>query len=120
MAKILLVDDEYSVRLTLREFMLDMGHNVDAAESVSEALVLVDKKEYDLIITDILLPKITGIQFLQKLRSQGHNMAAIVMTGEPTQQTHDAAGALGVIDYLIKPVKKADIESVVRRALESV
>ncbi len=120
MAKVLIVDDEFSVRITLREFILDMGHDVDAAESVDEALKFVEKNRYDLVVTDILLPKITGIQFLQKLRSRGHQMAAIVMTGEPTQETHDAAKAAGVVDYLMKPVKKADIEGVVQKALQSI
>jgi DNA-binding NtrC family response regulator len=119
MANVLIVDDEFSVRITLREFILDMGHDTDAAESVSEALELVKNKKYNLVLTDILLPRITGIQFLQKLRNEGHTMAAIVMTGEPTQETHDAAKAAGVVAYLMKPVKKADIEKVVNKALQS-
>ena len=117
MAKILLVDDEESIRITVGEFIREEGHEVSSAENVEEAFQLMKENNYDVIVTDIIMPKITGIELLKKIRETSTDIPIIMMTGEPEVNTASAAVRAGAFDYLAKPISSEAIKKVIRNAV---
>ena len=106
MNKILIVDDERSIRQTFEIFLKKEGYDVFLAEDVPHALDIVDKNDIDLIFTDIIMPKITGIDMMSMLKDQNPDIPIIIMTGEPTVETAQNSVKDNAYDYLIKPVSK--------------
>ncbi len=106
MASILVVDDEPSIRVTLNAFLKGQGHQVVLAEDASVALGLLSGQRFDLVITDIVLPRMSGMELLHLIRERDIFVKVIVMTGEPTVDTAAQAVREGACDYLTKPVGK--------------
>jgi putative two-component system response regulator len=118
MANILVVDDERSIRSTFEIFLKKEGHVVFLAEEVNSAKEIIVKHEIDLVITDIIMPKHTGIELLTEIKSKKPDVPVIIMTGEPTVETAKDAVRYAANDYLIKPVSKADLLRSIKYALE--
>ncbi len=118
MAKILIIEDEKGIRLTLSEFLTDTGYDVNAVEDGDKAKKMIDRKAYDVIVTDIILPGLSGIELLDYIRINQPDTQVIIMTGEPTIDNAAESVRLGAFDYLPKPVMGDDIVRVVSRALE--
>jgi len=116
MARILVVDDEKSIRVTLKAFLHNDGYEVDTASDVKEALSMLETKLYEVVITDIIMPQFSGIELLEKIREQSDKIQVIVMTGEPTLDTAVRAVQLGAYDYISKPIVKATLLKVVGQA----
>jgi len=116
MTRVLIVDDERSIRLTLSEFLREDGHEVVAVENVEEALRRLEQQTFDIIITDIILPRINGMDFLRRIHGQDEDIEFIVISGEPTVNTAAEAVRAGAFDYLPKPVRSDDIKRVVANA----
>ena len=117
MARILIADDERSIRITLKAFLERAGYAADTAENAVEALTLFAENNYDLVLTDIVMPKMSGIELLEKLRQQDAEVPVIIMTGEPTVDTAVKSVQSGAFDYLSKPVTKAALLHVVEQAM---
>ena len=117
MSKILIVDDERSIRTTLSEFVREDGHEVFTAEDASEALDLLEQELPDVVISDIILPRITGISLLQKIAEISPGVQVIMITGEPTAETAAEAVRAGAFDYLSKPIARSDFKSTISSAL---
>ena len=118
MANILIVDDENSIRNTFDFFLSKEGYNIFIAEEVSKAIEIIDENNLDLIITDIVMPKISGMEFLKIVKERNRNIPIIIMTGEPTIATAKQAVLDSADDYLIKPVNKETLIKVAKYALE--
>jgi len=118
MARVLIVDDEKSIRHTLQAFLADQGYEVDVAEDVDVAMKLLDQASYDVVVSDIILPRISGITLLETLRQAAPEVQVILMTGEPTVETAVAAVRAGGRDYLTKPVTKNAILRAVGHAAQ--
>jgi DNA-binding response OmpR family regulator len=116
MGNILVVDDERSIRITVKAFLEADGHTVETAEEAEEAMAFLGAKPIDVILTDIILPKVSGIELLKRIRERSPFVQVIMMTGEPTLETASEALRLGAVDYLQKPVGKSEILKVVRNA----
>lgn len=117
MGNILVVDDERSIRNTLKDFLEFEGHAVETAEEADAALAILQSKPMDVILTDIILPRVSGVELLRRIREISSNVQVIMMTGEPTLDTASEALRLGAMDYLQKPVGKKEILKVVHNAL---
>lgn len=117
MARVLIVDDEKSIRHTLAEFLRKEGYEVETAEEVDHALVLLIKMDFDLVITDIIMPRVSGIELLQQIRRNRPDTQVIIMTGEPTVETAVKAVQAGAYDYISKPIVKNMLIKVVKQAL---
>ena len=115
--QILIVDDEAIVRESIRDWLKDAGYQVLTAESGEEALALMEKHTFGVIILDLRLPGMTGIDVLKKVKSLKPNIKSIVTTAYPTMLTKDEASRLGVIDYLIKPISPDKLEGLIRETL---
>jgi putative two-component system response regulator len=117
MARILIVDDEKSIRKTFEVFLSKEGHDVYLAENVPKALDIVKNNAIDLIITDIIMPRITGIEMLEILKEESPDIPIIIMTGEPTVETAKKSVKDNAHDYLIKPVNKSTLINTTNYAL---
>lgn len=118
MQKILLVDDEKSIRITFSKFLGNEGYNVITAENVEKALNLIEKEDFDLVITDIIMPHFTGMDLLQKIKEKKPELPVIVMTGEPSVDTATFSLRYNAYDYLQKPVNKSNLIHTVSKALD--
>ena len=109
MKRILVVDDEKSIRISLREFLAADGYHVELAADAQEALQLLNVHDFDVVVSDIVLPRINGIELLQAIRTAAPFAQVIMVTGEPTAGTAAEALRAGAFDYLAKPVGKSAI-----------
>ena len=117
MARILIVDDERSIRETLGEFVKDLGHDVDIAAEAAEALASVERSVPDVVVSDVILPGVDGLALLERIHGVSEDIQVIIITGEPTVDTAAVAVRRGAFDYLSKPVSRVAIQSAVERAL---
>jgi len=108
MTKVLIVDDEKSIRLTLQQFLLRNGYEADIAETAETAMDMIARNRYDVVVTDIIMPRITGIELLSFIRKISVTIQVVIMTGEPTVDTAIEAMHMGANAYLKKPVGKED------------
>ncbi|MBI5817912.1 MAG: response regulator [Verrucomicrobia bacterium] len=106
MTRVLVVDDEPSIRLTLQEFLQEAGYQTAVAEDARVALQLLKAGEFDVVVSDIVLPRISGVELLQTIRKESPRVQVIMMTGQPAVETAAAAVRAGAFDYLCKPVTK--------------
>jgi PAS domain S-box-containing protein/putative nucleotidyltransferase with HDIG domain len=117
MGKILIVDDEKSIRNTLSEFAKEDGHETFTAEDAERGLQMVAKQRPQVVVTDIILPRITGVSLLKQVHSIAPDVQVIVITGEPTAETAAEAVRSGAFDYLPKPISRHDFNSTVASAM---
>jgi DNA-binding NtrC family response regulator len=117
-AKILIVDDEEIVIRSCRRILGDSIYAVDSTHDGHDALRKVDETEYDLMILDIMMPGIDGLEVLQHVKERHPGVDVIMMTGLSEIQTAVKAMKLGAFDYLSKPFDPDELKHVVDRALE--
>jgi DNA-binding NtrC family response regulator len=117
---ILIVDDEPIVRESIRDWLKDAGYEVATAETGEEALALVEKQDFSVIIMDIRLPGKTGITVLKEVKALKPGIKSIIITAYPSAEMVAEAKKLGVVDYLIKPIAPDDLERLVRETLAKV
>jgi response regulator RpfG family c-di-GMP phosphodiesterase len=118
MRKVLIVDDEKSIRTTLGEFLKKEGIPAETAADAEEAIRLLDNGEFDVVVSDIIMPKVSGMEMVYRIRERSEAVQIIVMTGEPTVDTAVKSVQNGANDYLIKPVARGDFIRTVRRAMQ--
>ena len=116
-AKILVVDDELGVRQSFN-MMLKSGYHILFAESGSEALDVFENNLVDLILLDINLPDINGIDLLERFMETQPNTAVIMVTAVNDVQTAVKAIKLGAHEYIIKPFIVDDVLEIIKRTLE--
>ncbi len=117
MGRILVVDDEKSIRVTLCEFLKNEGFTADSASDAVIACSMIDEKSYDAVITDIIMPRISGMDLLSAIRKKSGALQVIIMTGEPSVDTAIRAVQNGANDYLTKPINKELLLKTVRNAV---
>lgn len=105
MAKILIIDDEESIRFTLEEFFSDEGYEVSTAQDYDEAMETIDMSDFDLILADINLKGKSGIDILEKVKAEKLNCPVIMITAAPDFDTVSDALRLGAYDYVSKPIQ---------------
>jgi DNA-binding NtrC family response regulator len=116
--RILIVDDEEIVIRSCRRILEDEGTVVDSVMDGWEALRKVDDNPYDVIVLDIMMPKVDGLEVLQNVKERHPDVDVIMMTGLSQVQTAVKAMKLGAFDYLSKPFDPDELKHVVDRALE--
>ncbi len=116
---VLVVDDEPIVRESIGDWLKDAGYKVATAENGAEALELVEKQDFSVMVLDIRMPGQTGISVLKEVRAQRPWIKSIIITAYPSAETTAEAMKLGAIDYLIKPIVPDNLERLIRETLES-
>ncbi|MCP4679142.1 MAG: response regulator [Deltaproteobacteria bacterium] len=116
MAKILVVDDEQSICISLREFLQEANHEVSLANDANEAMDMLVKENFDVVLSDIILPRVTGVNLLEFIKESVPDVQVILMTGEPAVKTASEAVRMGAFDYLSKPISKEQLLKTVLNA----
>ncbi len=115
--RLLIVEDEETLCESLRRVLLREGYAVDTFNSAEEALEVFENGAYDLIITDIILPGITGIELLKRIKERLPEQIVIIMTAYASLETAVEALRTGAYDYVVKPVMHEEIKQIVKNAL---
>jgi len=118
MAKILLIDDEKSIRRSIKEILEFEKYTVDEAEDGLTGLEMSLKGQYDVILSDIKMPKLDGIELLHKLISSETNSTLIMMSGHGSIETALDCVKKGAFDYLAKPIDLNRLLVSIRNALD--
>ncbi|MBC7911589.1 MAG: response regulator, partial [Pyrinomonadaceae bacterium] len=116
--RLLVVDDEESVALTVGEVLRQEGFEVTTASSGSEAVARLDESDYDLVLTDLHMEGGDGISVLEEVKRRDSFIITIVLTGFASVESAIAALRHGAYDYLIKPCLIDDLKFTVRRGIE--
>ena len=116
-ARILVVDDERVIREILAEFLALEGFAVHTVEDGEKALDELRLHPYDLLITDLKMPRLSGLQLLERIEAERLGVLTVLMTGFGTVETAIEAMKKGAYDYLLKPFKVEEVIHVVERAL---
>lgn len=117
-AQILIVEDEVNIRSALVTMLEKLGHKVQGAGTAEEALALLEHTKADLVITDLRMPGLGGMEFLRAMKEKSPGTEAIVMTAFGSIDTAVEAMRLGAYDYLTKPIDRSRFHIVVEKALE--
>ncbi|HEX2693201.1 MAG TPA: HD domain-containing phosphohydrolase [Gemmatimonadaceae bacterium] len=118
MTRILIVDDEETIRLALRKFLRSRGYEVEIAGSGDQALESLDEGSFSLMLCDVRMPGMTGVQVVPRARAKDQDLAIIMLTAVNDAATATEVLSAGATDYLMKPVELADLQQAVDRALQ--
>jgi DNA-binding NtrC family response regulator len=118
MARILIVDDEQSIRETLKEILLYEGYEVVEAADGNAAYELINKFNYDVVLCDIKMPKMDGIELLEKSAEVAPDLPFIMISGHGTIETAIEATKKGAYDFISKPPDLNKLLITVRNAIE--
>ncbi|HEY0710427.1 MAG TPA: EAL domain-containing protein [Polyangia bacterium] len=117
-SRVLLVDDEPLIIRAMRRALEGAGYAVTTAEDGSEAAKHLSESSFDVVVSDISMPTMTGIELLRRVRQRDLDLPVVLMTGSPAVPTATQAISLGVLGYLIKPVSPSEMVSMVERAVQ--
>lgn len=118
MAKILVIDDERSIRNTLQEILEYEKYEVALAEDGLEALEKMDEGPYDVILSDVKMPKIDGIELIDKIREKDTDVAIVMISGHGTIDTAVEAIKKGAYDFISKPLDLNRLLITIRNAMD--
>jgi len=116
MAKVLVVDDEEGIRRTAPILLGEDGHEVRVARDVSEARKALQAEDFDVVLSDIVMPGPSGLDLVAEIRRLQPHATIVLLTGQPSVETATEALRLRAHDYLPKPVRGETLRRVVRQA----
>lgn len=114
---ILLMEDEFSVAKGLEMVMREEGYEVELADTGQKALTQFSVKDYDLLLADLRLPDMDGMEVVRHVRENRPQTPVVIITGYPSVATATQAVKMGVSDYLRKPFSDDEIKAAVEKAL---
>jgi DNA-binding NtrC family response regulator len=118
--KILIIDDERSIRNSLKEILADEGYDVDVAENGVQGCSMVEKEKYDIIFCDIKMPEMDGMEVLDKLNSMGIDAAIVMISGHGDIDTAVDCIKKGAFDFIQKPLDLNRILITIKNATDKV
>ena len=107
--KILIADDEESIRFTFTEFLLEEGYRVETADSLSNCINKMQQESFDLLFLDVGFGTENGIEAILSLKVLQPDCRIVIITGSPRLKSLVEAKKHGAIDYLVKPVHQASL-----------
>jgi two-component system response regulator AtoC len=116
--EVLIVDDEEVVRAGISRVLAQQGLSIHTAADGSEALAIMAQQPIDIVLLDIKMPGMDGMEVLKHLRTTYPETVIIMITGHPTIQSAVECTKLGALDYLVKPFRVDDLETLLRKAQE--
>ena len=117
--EVLLVDDEPIVGNRLKPALAKFGCNVEFFEDPKKAMIRIDEKEFDIVVSDIMMADVNGIQLLEYIQKKSDRTKVIMITGYATETLAREAMAKGAFDIISKPFRPDDLRQVVGRAAEA-
>lgn len=119
MKRILVVDDDRTTRHLLRALLKKAGYQVATAQDGVEALRKIEKGGFDLVVADVWMPRMNGLEMLARLRAEGRQARVVVMTSDSTPETLLRAVREQAFQYLTKPIQAAELLEIVESALQA-
>ncbi len=116
--RLIIVDDEEDISNALEFLLRREGYSIDTANSAESALEMVEEHEYDLVMTDIKMEGMTGVELLERLKVDNPSLPVIVMTAYASVEGAVDAMKKGASDYIVKPFINEEVKLTVRRLLE--
>jgi two-component system, cell cycle response regulator len=116
--KIIVIDDEPSVRKLIKRLLERKGHFVDTAKTGEEGVSKILDNEYDIVITDMLLPGMDGMEVLKKIKEHTPDIDVVLITGFGSIESAVSFMKAGALDYITKPINSDHLEIVIQKAIE--
>ncbi len=117
--RVLVVDDEQSIREFLEIMLKREKYEVTTAANGSKALRLLEKESFDMVITDIQMPQVSGMDLLEKVKNMNPNIIVIMITAYGSTESAVEAMKLGAYDYITKPFKIDELKIIIRKAFDT-
>jgi putative two-component system response regulator len=117
-SEVLVIDDEAVVRMLVMEILESAGHVVTGAESAERALTLLERTEFDLVVSDVVMPGLSGLELLEAVRARRASLPVVLVTGAGTYDTLSQALTRGAAGLVTKPFAHAELQAAVADALE--
>jgi DNA-binding NtrC family response regulator len=117
---ILIVDDEESVRESLLSWFMEDGYHVECAENAKKALLILESRSFDIILADIKMPGMDGLEMMRRIKALKSDSIVIVMTAFATVDTAVQALKDGAFDYVTKPFDPDDLSHLIRNATKQI
>ncbi|MFH0925117.1 MAG: response regulator [bacterium] len=117
-AKILLVDDELDMLDSLCDILTDYGYSVTTSDNGIKAINLLKEDSFDLLLTDLKMPTIDGLELLKRAKEIAPKLCVIIMTGYGSVQSEVLAKEQGAYEYITKPFEVERVVSIIRDALD--
>jgi len=114
---VLVIDDEAAVNNNIRKILSKKGFSVDQAMTKEEALQKIEEKVYKLILLDLKIPGVQGLELLRAIREKSPETLVIIITGYASIETAKESARLGAVDYLPKPFTPDEIRKVTENAI---
>lgn len=116
---VLLVDDEAIVGNRLKPALVKNGYDVETFENPKEAMKRFDEKVFDIVVTDIMMAEVNGIQLLEYIQHQTDRTKVIMITGYASEALAREAMAKGAFDIIAKPFRPQDLREMIAKAAEA-
>jgi DNA-binding NtrC family response regulator len=117
--KILIVDDEPVMHKLLSSFIFELGHQSESTYNGPEALKAIEDQSFDLILTDVRMPGMDGLELLEKIHQSHPQLPVVVITGHGDPTMSEKAKALGAYDFIIKPVSLVKFMQLVKEIVNA-
>src|SRR5438132_621476 len=118
LGRLLIVDDEIELKNALCETLTDDGYETVGASGGAEGLELLAKRDFDLLLCDLMMPGMDGIETFRKALEIDSNIIGIIMTGQGTIHSAIEAMKAGAFDYVLKPFDLQSMRPILARAIE--
>jgi putative two-component system response regulator len=118
MSRILVIDDEDVIRMLVVEILESVGYDVTSAESAEVALALLEDADFDLVVSDVIMPGLSGLELLESVRARRASLPVVLVTGAGTYDTLSQALTRGAAGLVTKPFAHSDLQAAVGDALE--
>jgi len=115
--RILVVDDEATVCKSIRQALLCEEYDIEIALSGEEALRMAENKDYEVMVVDLMMPGLNGLDLLRSINAKNSSARIIMVTGYPTMKNTLQAMQIGAFDFLPKPFLPSDLRKIVAKAL---
>ena len=118
MSRILVIDDEHVIRMLMLEILESAGHEVVGADTAERALSLLEESEFELVVSDVIMPGLSGLELLGAVRARRASLPVVLVTGAGTYDTLNQALTRGAAGLVTKPFSHSDLQGAVADALE--
>ena len=117
MSRVLVIDDDDVVRMLVVEILESAGHEVIAAEGAERALGLLENSDFDLVVSDVVMPGLSGLELLEIVRQRRASLPIVLVTGAGTYDTLSQALTRGAAGLVTKPFSHAELQAAVADTL---
>ena len=117
--ELILVDDDAELRSDMANYLSRQGHSVEQCSNGEQALELLERRSFDVMVLDLMMPGMTGLDVLKELQTRSTECEVVVLTGEATIETAVEAMKLGAREFLTKPISLKELDRLVRKAFDT-